>query len=114
DSNGRPWNSAASFSEAFRREKIRMGKLMPGIETLTFHDLRGTAVTRLAIAGCTVPEIASLTGHSLRDVNRILEVHYLNLDVALAENAIQKLEARTNGPNGLPNATAPKRKVLAV
>ncbi len=114
DSNGRPWNAAASFSEAFRREKIRLGKLMPGIESLTFHDLRGTAVTRLAVAGCTVPEIASLTGHSMSDVNRILEAHYLNLDVSLAENAIQKLEARTNLPNGLPNGTPAKRKIVVI
>jgi integrase len=27
-------------------------------EDLHFHDLRGTAVTRLALVGCTVPEIA--------------------------------------------------------
>lgn len=32
---------------------------------LTFHDLRGTALTRLAEAGCTEAERASLSGHSL-------------------------------------------------
>jgi hypothetical protein len=30
-----------------------------------FHDLRATAVMRLAIAGCTEAEIATITGHSL-------------------------------------------------
>ncbi|MFG1401985.1 tyrosine-type recombinase/integrase [Xanthobacter sediminis] len=59
---------------------------------LTFHDLRGTAVTRLAVAGCTVPEIASLTGHSLKDVEAILDAHYLSRDRALAQSAIAKLE----------------------
>jgi hypothetical protein len=44
---------------------------------LTFHDLRGTAVVRLAIAGATVPQIATFTGHSLRDVEAILDAHYL-------------------------------------
>ena len=44
---------------------------------LHFHDLRGTAVTRLALAGCTVPEIAAITGHSLKDVEAILDAHYL-------------------------------------
>ena len=39
-----------------------------GVTGLTFHDLRGTAVVRLAIAGATVPQIAGFTGHSLRDV----------------------------------------------
>ena len=31
---------------------------------LHFHDLRGAAVTMLAEAGCTVPEIATITGHT--------------------------------------------------
>jgi hypothetical protein len=35
----------------------------------TYDDLRGTAVTRLAIAGSTDAEIATLTGHSLKDVH---------------------------------------------
>jgi integrase len=62
---------------------------------VTFHDLRGTAVTRLAIAGCTEPEIATITGHSLGDVRSILDA-YLHRDKALAESAIRKLETRTN------------------
>jgi hypothetical protein len=32
-----------------------------------FHDLRGTAVVRLAIAGATVPQIRTFTGHYQRD-----------------------------------------------
>jgi integrase len=35
-----------------------------GINGLTFHDLKGTAVLRVALAVCTVPEIATITGHS--------------------------------------------------
>ena len=37
-----------------------------GITGLTFHDLRGSAVVRLALADATVPQIATFTGHSLR------------------------------------------------
>ena len=33
-----------------------------GRDGVTFHDLRGTAVTRLAVAECTEPEIATITG----------------------------------------------------
>jgi integrase len=62
------------------------------IEGLTFHDLRGSAVVRLALAGATVPEIATFTGHSLKDVEAILDAHYLGRDVHLAENAVRKLE----------------------
>jgi integrase len=69
--------------------------LRAGIGDLTFHDLRGTAVVRLAIAGATVPQIATFTGHSLKDVEAILDAHYLGRDIQLAEAAVLKLEART-------------------
>jgi hypothetical protein len=62
---------------------------------VTFHDLRGTAVTRLAIVGCTEAEIAYLTGHSLRDVRSILDANYLHRDPALGKSAISKLERGT-------------------
>lgn len=68
---------------------------------LRFNDLRGTAVTRLALAGCTVPEIAGFTGHSLKDVERILQAHYLGGKFELAEQAMAKLER-----HGIANQTA--------
>jgi integrase len=49
-----------------------------GIKGVTFNDLRGTAVTRLALAGATEPEIATITGHSLKQVRSILDKHYLH------------------------------------
>jgi hypothetical protein len=61
-------------------------------EEVTFNDLRGTAVTRLALVGCTEAEIAAITGHSTCDVRSILDAHYLHRDQALAEGAIRKLE----------------------
>jgi len=73
-----------------------------GINGPTFHDLRGTAVTRLALSGCTNAEIASFTGHSLEDIDRILDAHYLHRDPRLAESALKKREtheARTKTPN---------------
>lgn len=33
-------------------------------------------MTRLALAGCTEAEIATLTGHLLRDVRSIFDAHY--------------------------------------
>jgi integrase len=86
NTEGAPWTSdgfRASWGKACKRV---------GIVGLTFHDLRGTAVTRLAIAGCTEAEIATITGHSLRDVRSILDSHYLHRDSALADSAIRKLE----------------------
>jgi len=82
----RPWRSH-SFQAAWG---IAMRKA--GIVGVTFHDLRGTAVTRLALVGCTEAEIATITGHSLGDVKTILDANYLHRDPMLAENAIRKLE----------------------
>jgi integrase len=83
---GLTW-TADGFSASWRKAAIRAG-----IRGLTFHDLRGTAVLRLALAGCTVPEIATITGHSIRDVQSILDANYFHRDVALAESGIRKLE----------------------
>lgn len=85
-----------------------------GIVDLTFHDLRGTAVTRLAIAGCTEAEIATITGHSLRDVGAILDSHYLRRDHQLAVSAIKKLETRTKLQNELQNDGSPSPSVPTV
>ena len=46
---------------------------------------------RLAEAGCTAPEIAAITGHSLAMVNEILETYLVRTEKT-AKNAILKLE----------------------
>jgi integrase len=86
NSDGRPWTPdgfRASWGKACDRA---------GIVGVTFNDLRGTAVTRLALVGCNEASIATITGHSLRDVRSILDVHYLHRDIELARTAITKLE----------------------
>jgi integrase len=95
-SDNKPW-TADGFRSSWRKACIAAG-----ISGLTFHDLRGTAVPRLAVAGCTEAEIAAITGHSLRDVGAILDAHYLHRDPALAESAIHKLEKGTNFPKWPP------------
>jgi integrase len=59
---------------------------------LHFHDIRGTTVTMLFEAGCTVAEVASITGHSLRRAQEILD-KYLSRTSGMATNAIAKFEA---------------------
>jgi integrase len=89
NSYGRPWTSdgfRTSWSKACARSDV---------SGVTFHDLRGSAVVRLALAEATVPQIATFTGHSLKDVEAILDAHYLGRDVQLAEAAVLKLEQRT-------------------
>lgn len=93
---GTPWTSDGFDTEW---QKVRAKAKVTG---LTFHDLRGTAVTRLALAGCSEAEIATFTGHSLRDVAAILDIHYLSRDPRLADSALSKREAhekRTKTPN---------------
>ncbi|HTZ65946.1 MAG TPA: tyrosine-type recombinase/integrase [Roseiarcus sp.] len=85
-SEGRPWTEGG-FRASFRKACIKAG-----ISGLTFHYLRGAAVTRLALMGVEVPEIAAITGYSLKDVHAILDAHYLHRDPKLAWNAIRKLE----------------------
>lgn len=64
--------------------------------TGTFHlnrqDLRRTAVIRLAEARCTVPEIAAITGHSLTQVESIMETYFVRTE-KMANHAMKKLEA---------------------
>ena len=62
-----------------------------GIVDRTFHDLRGSAATRMSEAHCTPQEIAAITGHSLRDVDRILDA-YLARTSKLGRNAIREPE----------------------
>ncbi len=93
NTDGKPWTAdgfRVSWAKACRKAEI---------DGVTFHDLRGTAVTRLALAGATEAEIATVTGHSLRDVKTILDSHYLMRDPALAESAIKKLERGTKIPD---------------
>lgn len=76
---------------------------------LHFHDLRGTAITMLAEAGCSIPQIVSITQHSLATATRILDV-YMSRTRHLANEAIARFEnaSATDSANRLQTA-APKR-----
>src|SRR4029450_11400650 len=86
--DGTAW-TASGFSSSWRKACKRAR-----ITGVTFNDLRGTAVTRLALAGCSEAEIATITGLSLRSVRAILDTHYLARDPALGDAAIMKLERK--------------------
>lgn len=92
NSNNQPWTEDG-FRASFGKARDRAGLM-----GLRFNDTRGTAVTRLALCGAEVSEIATITGHSQRDVCAILDAHYLNRDPQLAWSAIRKLEV--GWPNG--------------
>jgi hypothetical protein len=91
------WTSDG-FSSSWRKACKKLG-----IEGVTFNDLRGTAVTRLALAGCTEAEICTITGHTLGQVRSILDQHYLHRHPELGDNAIRKLESGTIAPDRAPD-----------
>src|SRR5437763_5132403 len=72
------------FNERFRRVAQRAG-----IDAQA-RDLRRTAMLRMAEADATVPQIASVSGHSIEATQRILET-YLPRNRDLAEIAITRL-----------------------
>jgi integrase len=97
NTRGKAW-TGDGFRTSWGKAWDDATKTNPALDDgVRFNDLRGTAVTRLALAGCTVPEIASLTGHSLKDVERILQAHYLGGKFELAEQAMLKLEKHVSG-----------------
>ena len=49
-------------------------------------------MVRMAEAGCTVPEIAAVSGHTIEQTQRILET-YIPRTVTMAEAAIVKYAA---------------------
>lgn len=79
------------FRKQFAQVRARAAKDVPSIAEKQFLDLRDTAITRLALAGCTVAEIRAITGHSLETVHSVLK-HYLALDDRMAVAAIERLK----------------------
>jgi len=73
-----------TFNRRFRRVAERAGL------DAQARDLRRTAMLRMAEAGVTVPQIASVSGHSIEATPRILET-YLPRNRDLAEIAIAPL-----------------------
>jgi integrase len=101
NSYGEPWTEDG-FRSSWARAQARAGVPARKDDGVTFNDLRGTAVTRLALTGCTEAEIATITGHTLGQVRSILAAHYLHRHPELGEQAIRKLEAGTDSPKCAP------------
>jgi hypothetical protein len=85
NSRGKPWTSYGFQTSWHNTARAA------GIQGVAFNDLRGTAVTRLADAGCTVPEIVTITEHTLKRATAILEAN-LSRTRTRATAAIEKLD----------------------
>lgn len=65
-------------------------KPCPSVADLRDQDLRDTSVTWMALAGATIPEIISVTGHTAESAHTILK-HYLARHAELADAAVTKM-----------------------
>lgn len=98
DSKGRHYTKE-NFGRDFRAVRLAVAgdQLSAGANEASilgkqYLDLRDTAITRLALAECTVAEIRAITGHSLDTIHKVL-AHYLALDDRMADAAIARLKA---------------------
>jgi integrase len=80
-----------TFRHRFAEVRAAACETEPSLEDFWFMDLRDTAITWLANAGATVPEIAAVSGHSIETVHSILK-HYLEANESQANNALDKLQ----------------------
>lgn len=92
--NEREWKPFNGDYYRRRYEEIRTHaiKTLKSVKDLRDQDFRDTSVTWLAMAGCTIPEICSITGHSMKTAHDILK-HYLALNEEMADAGIMKLIA---------------------
>jgi len=98
ETTGRPYR-VHNFTHLFAEIRDAIG-----LRHLQYRDLRRSAVVALAEAGCEIPEISAITGHSLARCVSILET-YLPRNSMMARNAIAKLEeyrkrTKVGSPNG--------------
>lgn len=86
NSRNRPWTSDG-FQTSWGKQCAKLH-----ISGVTFHDLRGTFITDRRREGSTLEQIASITGHSLAEVGRVLEKHYLATDQQTSDTVILRME----------------------
>ena len=108
---GRAWQKryvARHFDDA----RAKASKELPEIADLHFHDTRGTAITMLAEAGASVPEIAAITEHQYSILEKYLPRKVSTSDRHLAETAMSKLEnsGRTDFANRLQTCACTNKK----
>ncbi|HEV7371252.1 hypothetical protein [Arenibaculum sp.] len=91
DTVKRPWK-ADNFRHVFGELRAAAAETVPSIATAQYMDTRDTAVTKLAEAGCTIPQICAITGHDEDDAYKILR-HYMAITGEMADAALAKLLA---------------------
>ena len=81
-----------SLTQAFKRAAA-----MVGVEERSFNDLRGTAITRFAIAGYTNEQIADIVGWEVERVSNIRK-HYVDAATVTTALAHKMAAFEASGP----------------
>lgn len=89
-----------SYRRKFKEIRDKAAETMPSLNGFHDQDLRDTAITWLGNAGCSIPEICSITGHDVDTVTRILN-HYLAKTPEQAKRATRKLNSYLKQNGGL-------------
>ena len=109
--DGRPW-SPDGFRVMWAKTCARARVANSRAGGVTFHDLRGTAATRMGRAGCSTIEIASITGHGLEaGTSRAMLDRYVSRDLSVARSAIARFEAYETGEKRSVENVVPLRKM---
>ena len=105
--SGIPW-SEDGFRVMWAKTCHKAGVANSRAGGVTFHDLRGTAASRMGRAGCTTIEIASITGYGLESgTSRSSLDGYVRRDLSVARSAIAKFEAYETGEKASVKTSQP-------
>lgn len=90
EKTGAPYTEQ-QFQTAFIRVRKLALQESDSLQGLQYRDLRRTGVCLLAIAACTIAQIAAVSGHKINTVTTILETYLPRMGVVAAA-AIAKLD----------------------
>lgn len=94
---GTPWDQD-SFRSRWHKTCQRAGVKNSSQGGVTFHDLRGTAITRMFLAGCSQIEVSNVSGHGMKSLDAKSSLgNYIARDTTFAASAIAKFEAYEKG-----------------
>ncbi len=89
DANGNRYTKT-THGRDFRRVREAVAIELPDAGKKEYRDLRDTAISRLAWAGCTSMEIAAISGHELKTIHTVMK-HYYAMHAGTAGIAMEKL-----------------------
>ncbi|MCW3784191.1 tyrosine-type recombinase/integrase [Defluviimonas salinarum] len=92
NSEGRPFANSNSLGKLISDWRDELGLR----KELHLYDARGTAVTRLVRAGCTIGELAAHMGWSFQHAAQMLD-RYAKLDPEMSDGILEKVSRREAG-----------------